>query len=130
MLLTLLGPFLLLFMTCSCMLLPLLDTEPSLKNTLTLSSFLRFLLLDLWLLFLFLSRPSLLPRTTWSPSILPTSCPLGRSASSLFSAPPMDSSPEMVLSPSTSLAESLGDFAFVFLGFLCFLPETGALCYS
>ena len=60
---------------------------------------------------------------TFSPAGSPLGGSMGISASSLFSAPATDSSPEMVLSPSASLAESLSDFAFVFLGFLCFLPE-------
>ena len=60
---------------------------------------------------------------TFSPAGSPLGGSMAISASSLFSAPATDSSPEMVLSPSASLAESLSDFAFVFLGFLCFLPE-------
>ena len=67
---------------------------------------------------------------TFSPAGSPLGGSMGISASSLFSAPATDSSPEMVLSPSASLAESLSDFAFVFLGLLCFLPEIKLILLS
>ena len=67
---------------------------------------------------------------TFSPAGSPLGGSMAISASSLFSAPATDSSPEMVLSPSASLAESLSDFAFVFLGLLCFLPEIKLILLS